>query len=304
MNYRHLISGLFLSFIFLCPVSFVQAQVSIDDSEYRKLLIELIASLQQQIKLLQQELGGASSQTVNADVEIEDLPDFVQVTYEYIIKSPADAEQIKNINHRRYLERVFTLFPDEFDGKIKRFLIFSNDEDRPVDLNAFIQTLPPDHNSWLYAASEEDVLEDYELIDEVIVHELAHIISYEEAISSNRFQNIQCEDYFNNHGCPSPNSYLRKYVDEFWSERSLERAGDLVYSEDLFRDINDYYKRNKNNYVSDYAATSPEEDFAETFMFFVLDIDVKGGTVADDKINFFSRFSKFLEFKQEIILNL
>lgn len=303
MNYRHLTIALFLSLVFLWPVSAVQAQVNTDDTEYRKLLMELIVTLQEQIRLLQQGPSETSVSASSTDVEVEDLPDFIEATHEYSIKTPADVEQIKNINHRRYLERVFALFPDEFDDKLKRFIIFSNDEDHQVDLNAFVQTLPPEHNSWLYAASEEDVLEDYELIDEVIVHELAHIISYEEAISSNHFQNIQCEDYFDNPGCPSANSYLRKYVDEFWSEKNLKRAEDLTYSEDLFRNINSYYRKNQNNYVSDYATISPEEDFAETFMFFVFDLDVKGGTVADDKINFFSRFSKFLEVKKEIISN-
>ena len=51
------------------------------------------------------------------------------------------------------------------------------------------------------------------------------------------------------------------FVNNFWKE-------DFKASQDQEED--DFYSGNENNFVTDYAATNPGEDIAESFAFFVL----------------------------------
>jgi hypothetical protein len=43
--------------------------------------------------------------------------------------------------------------------------------------------------------------------------------------------------------------------------------------------------------VSEYAATAPAEDFAESFTWYVYGAMAPRGSIADEKIEFFDRFS-------------
>lgn len=297
MNYRHILVFFFLVGYLLVPATSL-AQATFDEATYRKLLMELIVNLQQQIKLLQLERNQINSTETQDYFNEADLEGFVDVLYSYEIKSPEEVNKIADVAHRKYFAEVFKIFPQKYDELIKELVVFSEDSS---DYDAFVQTLPPNHKHWLFAVNEADV-SDYSSIEntELVVHELAHIISYDESINSSINNIANCEPYFKNHGCPSASSFLRKYVDEFWSAKDLERADDLVDSEDVFSAVDHYYEKHKDEFVSDYAATSPEEDFSETFMWFVLDKKVSVGTEASEKIDFFNRFSKFLVIKAEI----
>ncbi len=301
MNYRHILVSFFLVGYLLVPATSL-AQATFDEATYRKLLMELIVNLQQQIKLLQLERNQINSTETQDYFNEADLEGFVDVLYSYEIKSPEEVSEIADGAHRKYFAEVFKIFPQEYDELIKELVVFSEDSS---DYDAFVQTLPPKHERWLFAVNEAGV-SDYSSIEntELVIHELAHIISYGEGVSLSSSKVANCEPYFKNHGCPSASSFLRKYVDEFWSAKDLERADDLTDSEDVFSAVDNYYENHKDEFVSDYAATSPEEDFSETFMWFTLNKKVSAGTEASDKIDFFNRFSKFLELKQEINNNI
>lgn len=299
MNYRQLIVSFFLLVFLLVPTS-AKAQSIGNEAIYRSLLLELIANLQLQIKLLQLQLE--LEQTRQIESSEADLEGYVDVIYSYKINQPEEVSQIKNLAQRKYFAEVFKVFPTEYDELIKELIVFAPESS---DFDAFVQTMPPKHESWLYAVNEE-IIEDTTSIEntELIVHELAHIVSYEAAANLTTSISSNCEPYFENHGCPAADSYLRKYVDIFWSKADLERADDLVGNDDLFTVIDKYYERHQTEFVSNYAATSPEEDFSESFMFFVLDKAVPVNTKAEAKVDFFNRFSKFLQIKAEVNNNL
>lgn len=68
-----------------------------------------------------------------------------------------------------------------------------------------------------------------------------------------------------------------KFENRFWEQRS----------------------RNPKKYVSSYAMKNSEEDFAETFMYFVLGIEPEGED-ADQKINFFYDSDMFWDIRKNI----
>ena len=53
--------------------------------------------------------------------------------------------------------------------------------------------------------------------------------------------------------------------------------------------------------MSDYAAVSPEEDFAESLMFYLTDSTVGRYTYANDKIQFFDQFEELQQTRKEIL---
>jgi len=61
------------------------------------------------------------------------------------------------------------------------------------------------------------------------------------------------------------------------------------------------YSKNGQNYVSEYAMLSAEEDFAESFMYFVLDLRPERGNTAREKIRFFSQYDEFEQIQRDIL---
>ncbi len=285
-----IVLGLYLG----VPAPSQAKEISAAESVYRVLLLDLIDVLQQQILLLQTELQARVETELNT-VEITSLQKSVDDVIQYSITQPAAVQRIKNKQHREYFTRVFEIFPNEYDVKLRQLEVFAGE----AYFDAFVETLPPDNKYWLYAAHEDLFYDiDSEPNTELIVHELAHIISYEEIIGVPRPAETSCSKYFKQYGCPAANSYLGQFVEMFWSGADLE----LASRRSDFEDAAAYYKTHKDEFVSEYAAQNPEEDFAESFLSFVVGGDEVGST-ATKKINFFNQYQKLLSVRAEILQN-
>lgn len=286
-----------LMVLWVAPVT---TRAAFPEAEYRVTLLELITSLRQQIVLLEAEL--AKRQTVKGSVGVTEyeagyLSGMVTVTDSYNIFSEDDVSKISSRRQRDYFERIFALFPDEYDSRLGRMAVF---RDQNSAFDAFVETIPPEHETWMYAVSE-DILEDptAQWNTELIVHELAHIISYDSAQDVSPVDVLSCESYFKRHGCPAIQTYLRLFIDEFWTASDLRRAEQGESLSAAHDTVNRYYKTHRVDYVSSYAANGPEEDFAESFMFFVLDLEVSGEK-AQRKVDFFTQFADLRAVKSDI----
>jgi hypothetical protein len=60
------------------------------------------------------------------------------------------------------------------------------------------------------------------------------------------------------------------------------------------------YEGNESNFITDYAATNPGEDIAESFTYFVLKVKPVGNTIADQKLNFFYNYSELDILRKQI----
>jgi len=102
-------------------------------------------------------------------------------------------------------------------------------------------------------------------------------------------------------GCPLPDSYLELFIEAFWDPAAVEQIvnGEFEDSAAVFFD------ENPDGFVSEYAATNPIEDFAESFSYFVgLDeesypVDAEAYPM-DAKILFFEQFPELVEMKESI----
>ena len=64
------------------------------------------------------------------------------------------------------------------------------------------------------------------------------------------------------------------------------------------------YEKYKDQFVTDYAPTSPEEDIAESWSYFVLKPKPGSSTIANRKVLFFYEFPELVALRQQIAHNL
>jgi hypothetical protein len=222
----------------------------------------------------------------------------VSVLNRYEIAKESDAKNSMNLEHLQYLKRVYEVFPDEYDDKLREFIVF---EEAGGDFGAFVETIPPDHENWSFAISA-DLLGREKTVSntELIVHELAHIISYESIAEVPLPSNASCHEYFKTRGCPKDNSYLSVFVDEFWSVSDLGRALTLRITPDAIDRVDEYFESNEDQYVSGYAALSPEEDFAESFAQYVMARGPQTNTAASKKVWWFDQHTQLQDIRRYI----
>ncbi len=281
--------------------SVTQAQSIHYGSEYQSVLIRLIELLQKQVIVLQSELNSRLLLEESIFEMSGIFSSNVESVGRYKVDKVGGITFIKNDEHRQYFARVFELFPDEYDYKLDYLLVFSG-EDSKVD--AFVETLPPTHKQWLFAVNDELVLNEYsDANTELIIHELSHIISFEETESVLIKSEVDCNDLLRKYGCPSESSYLKLFINEFWSSHDLSRVDNFSYSEDSLDQVYNYHKKHKTEYVTSYAAVSPAEDFSESLMFFLLNESVSG-KIAKKKLSFFAEYPELVILKKGILNRL
>lgn len=102
-------------------------------------------------------------------------------------------------------------------------------------------------------------------------------------------------------GCVIEDSYLELFTEEFWTEEAVEQ---IVYME-LDDSAAYFFDENPDAFVTEYAATNPIEDFAESFSYFVglSDEDYPpedSDWEMDQKILWFEQFPELVEMRESI----
>lgn len=138
---------------------------------------------------------------------------------------------------------------------------------------------------------------DYDESVHTNIHEFAHILTFQKSqvqlIDPMSFEeSIQryeedCLTYFVWEGCLRRTAYIKLFIDAFWDEEELERAREDEEPDDY----------TPQEYVSDYAATNPWEDIAESFTHFVLHNKPTGDSEAEQKVAFFYDYPELVKLR-------
>ena len=287
-------SSLLLVSVWWWPAAVTFAQTLAADEAERAVLLAQIKQLQEQLLALQAILDGQSRPTPVSDRFSEIFAGDEELAVVYTVTGAA-VPAIADREHREYFTRLFAVFPPEYWAKLQELAVFYSD-----DVDAFVETLPPDHEAWRYAINEAVVADEQsDFASELMVHELAHIISLETIVGVPRPAMASCHSYFEDLGCPAVSSYLHQFVEQFWSDSALDRAEQFVTAEDGLDQSYEYYLDNTDAYVTDYAAFNPDEDFAESFVFFVFGWSGEG-SLANEKIAFFADYPALQAVKADI----
>jgi len=153
-----------------------------------------------------------------------------------------------------------------------------------------------------------------------LLHEFGHLLSLDssqvqpdQAVLSHpddlqvyEKEAASCPQYFASGGCSLPDSYINQFFERFWTkiygEWSAVNAArqDSNYIALLAR----FYHRHPSQFITAYAATSPEEDIAETWAYFVLNPKPPDDSIAHKKVLFFYGFPELVSLRNQIISNI
>ena len=122
---------------------------------------------------------------------------------------------------------------------------------------------------------------------------------YERAVSA-------CDQYFTGMGCSAPDSYMNEFFNRFWKDLYTEWQDIDLEADENTRHImlDGFYKIYRDQFLTDYAATSPAEDIAESWAYFVLSPKPELDSIANEKILFFYEYPELVALRQEILNRL
>jgi hypothetical protein len=153
---------------------------------------------------------------------------------------------------------------------------------------------------------------------QTLLHEFAHIMTLNETqvalvpellgeeydVDVYAGHEKTCATFFTGEGCAFPGAYIAEFVDLFWTPemitevRSIDDSEDLEEIDDL---VSEFYNAHENEFLTEYAATNPGEDIAETWVLFVTQKESRSlSSIADKKLNFFYRFPELVARRDQI----
>jgi hypothetical protein len=112
-----------------------------------------------------------------------------------------------------------------------------------------------------------------------------------------------CPQYFTGEGCSHLDSYINQFFNRFWTDFYAEwQVIDEEADEDTrYSMLDDFYATYQDQFLTDYAPTSPAEDIAESWTFFILAPKPELTSIANEKILFFYEYPELVELRMKIL---
>ncbi len=130
----------------------------------------------------------------------------------------------------------------------------------------------------------------------VMAHEFAHMLTNHTSnvFSGEKVPTVDCLSDENRYGCAGWGNYLATWTYQFWPEQEVVRLeAEYRSSAEAARRCSEY-----SGFVTEYGATNPGEDFAETFAAFVLSSRTPAS--AQSRMNFMSSFPEIVAIRDRI----
>lgn len=211
----------------------------------------------------------------------------------------------------------YNIFPKKITQKyVKKIVLFTDGVDEKTGA---LGSLNEENDEWQLMLDIADVNFDTsnrERLNQSIytlLHEFGHLIT----LNSSQIKPTKKEKqekgapYITYEGEALKKSYINLFVSKFWDGKLL-RKWDFIKKEYCFMEqesclehLYGLYRENYTDFVTDYAAESPEEDIVESWTAFVLRDKIETPqTVAEQKINFFYNFPELIKYRKIIRKNL
>ncbi len=127
--------------------------------------------------------------------------------------------------------------------------------------------------------------------EQTIVHEFGHVLSFRASqMDENATGTLQLDE-----GTLKPDAYLNVFYDKYW-KKAYPKHSISATSDDEGTQL---YLTAPEAFVSEYAATGPLEDFAESFAWFVSHDKPRGKTLADQKVLQFYAWPELVGFRDQ-----
>lgn len=231
---------------------------------------------------------------------------------------PADLQDEQaDLPSQQAIWSFFTqLIPEQNRDFLSEFTILTDGKD---NLLAAVAQSSNDPGHWRLEVDIADA-QDYENLTFTLIHEFGHLLTLNEdqvypsmAVFNNphdpavrSHEAAMCPNFFPHEGCSGHESYINQFYQGFWTDKYDEwYQVETIQDEYLYYTrLNEFYEKYQDQFVTEYAATNPGEDIAETWAYFVLTPKPQGSTIAEQKVLFFYGYPELVELRQEIINNL
>ena len=215
----------------------------------------------------------------------------------------AQIDQTRHQEIWQFLRRV--LPADIMQADVSEYHIFTDGTDGTL---AYVSPLDDDANHWLIGIDIQDAGTSGKVntrdFVHTTIHEFTHILTLEngqvppdtslsrEEIDAGVESEVAlaCTTFYSGEGCALANSYINQFFDKFWADVYYNEFQDVLWAEtneEYEEAIIVFYDDRPDWFVTEYAATNPGEDIAESFTYFVLQDKPTGDSIADQKVRFF-----------------
>ena len=167
-------------------------------------------------------------------------------------------------------ELLTTIAPAAQLGDLALFAGFEPDGDNAAETLAFVNALDTDGNSFQMSVNVAEAAVDPDELLLTLAHEFTHVFTSTAAQLDRSDEGVAaCATYVTGEGCYVEDSLVLAWIEEFWDDELLDTVDPLADS------VDDAVARCAidDGFFGPYAATSPEEDFAEAFSAFVFRLE-------------------------------
>jgi hypothetical protein len=234
-----------------------------------------------------------------------------------LLLPPDVAQEIDSRVSHEYIWDYFTaLIPAEQRTFVTEFSILS---DGPNNILAGVSPTYDNPAEWTLKVDVADAINPYGLTYSLL-HEFGHFLTlnssqvppdslvffHPEDVSLYDQAAASCPQYFTGEGCSNSGSYLNTFFTRFWSDiyPEWQQTGDPAGPGKQVHFSNEFYEMHKDQFLTPYAASNPEEDIAESWTYFILSPKPAPATVADQKILFFYEYPELVALREQILTRL
>lgn len=215
------------------------------------------------------------------------------------LSNEADGQTLDN--YKRLVDRAIAIVPDGQEYLINKYVVNTDGLD---NILAYVVNEDESMMKWRMVLDVKDAFDkngEYRNeYDETIVHEYGHILT----LNYSQMTDESRGTYETEEGILREKSYLNQFYNAFWKDIKddydkivdpMDQSGESAY---------DFYEKYSSQFVTDYAATNPEEDIAESFRVFVFSDYPENFEIKDKKVKWFYGFEELVKVRDEIRKNL
>jgi hypothetical protein len=190
-------------------------------------------------------------------------------------------------------QSLATIAPAAQLGDLTLFAGFEPAGDNAADTLAFVNALDAEGTSFQMSVNVAEAAGDPDELLLTLAHEFTHVFTSTAAELDRSVEGIAaCATYANSEGCYAGDSLMLAWIDEFWDDELLAGVDPLADS----ADDADARCALDDGFFGPYAATNPEEDFAEAFSAFVFRLEPATDGQAD-RLDWIARRPGLAEFR-------
>jgi hypothetical protein len=174
-------------------------------------------------------------------------------------------------------------------------------------------------NTWALVVDPADAGKPRDLTA-TLLHEFGHMLTLnssqvypDEAVLENpndphlyEQQAASCPQYFARVGCSQQDSYINKFFQQFWTKLYPEwsKVNAARNKKNYLPLLARFYSNHHTQFITPYSATSPEEDMAETWAYFILNPRPADDSTAHRKVLFYYDYPELVDLRTEIIAGI